>query len=101
MVLVEDALAHLECRKVDRHDAGDHAIYVGEGGVDGLRRGSATDLLTAAGTHRSSADPVRLTPTRRRVFEILDGPGTNRDIRQRAMADVGARTRFRGTRSRR
>lgn len=30
VVLVEDALAHLECRKVDRHDAGDHAIYVGE-----------------------------------------------------------------------
>lgn len=30
VVLLDDALAHLECRKVQRHEAGDHAIYVGE-----------------------------------------------------------------------
>lgn len=30
VVLLDDALAHLECRRVDRYDAGDHAIYVGE-----------------------------------------------------------------------
>jgi flavin reductase (DIM6/NTAB) family NADH-FMN oxidoreductase RutF len=30
VVLLDDALAHLECRSVDRHDAGDHAIHTGE-----------------------------------------------------------------------
>ena len=30
VVLLDDALAHLECRRVARHDAGDHTIYVGE-----------------------------------------------------------------------
>jgi flavin reductase (DIM6/NTAB) family NADH-FMN oxidoreductase RutF len=30
VVLLDEALAHLDCRRVDRHDAGDHAIYVGE-----------------------------------------------------------------------
>lgn len=30
VVLLDDALAHLECRRVDRYDAGDHTIYVGE-----------------------------------------------------------------------
>lgn len=30
VVLLDDAIAHLECRSIDRHDAGDHAIYVGE-----------------------------------------------------------------------
>lgn len=30
VVLLDDALAHLECRRVQRHDAGDHAIYIGE-----------------------------------------------------------------------
>ena len=30
VVLLDDALAQLDCRRVDRHDAGDHAIYVGE-----------------------------------------------------------------------
>jgi flavin reductase (DIM6/NTAB) family NADH-FMN oxidoreductase RutF len=28
VVLLDDALAHLECRQVERHEAGDHAIYV-------------------------------------------------------------------------
>lgn len=30
VVLLDDALAHLECRPVMHHDAGDHTIYVGE-----------------------------------------------------------------------
>ena len=30
VVLLDDALAHLECRQVARHDAGDHTIYLGE-----------------------------------------------------------------------
>lgn len=30
VVLLDDAIAHLECRSVDRHEAGDHAIHVGE-----------------------------------------------------------------------
>jgi flavin reductase (DIM6/NTAB) family NADH-FMN oxidoreductase RutF len=30
VVLLDDALAHLDCRRVARHEAGDHAIYVGE-----------------------------------------------------------------------
>jgi len=30
VVLLEDALAHLECELVARHEAGDHAMFVGE-----------------------------------------------------------------------
>jgi flavin reductase ActVB len=30
VVLLDDALGHMECRRLDRYDAGDHAIYVGE-----------------------------------------------------------------------
>lgn len=30
VVLLEDALAHLECRIVSRYDAGDHMIFIGE-----------------------------------------------------------------------
>jgi len=30
MVLLDDALAHLECRIVSSHEAGDHTIFVGE-----------------------------------------------------------------------
>ena len=30
LVLLDDALAHLECRTVARHEAGDHTIHVGE-----------------------------------------------------------------------
>jgi flavin reductase (DIM6/NTAB) family NADH-FMN oxidoreductase RutF len=28
--LLDDAQAHLECKRMDRHDAGDHTIYTGE-----------------------------------------------------------------------
>jgi flavin reductase (DIM6/NTAB) family NADH-FMN oxidoreductase RutF len=30
VVLVDDAIGHLECRRVERYDAGDHALYLGE-----------------------------------------------------------------------
>ena len=38
VVLLDDALAHLECRLVARHDAGDHALFIGE-----VERASARD----------------------------------------------------------
>jgi flavin reductase (DIM6/NTAB) family NADH-FMN oxidoreductase RutF len=30
VILLDEALGHLECRQVARHEAGDHAIHVGE-----------------------------------------------------------------------
>ena len=30
VVLLDDALCHLECRMVSRHDAGDHMLFVAE-----------------------------------------------------------------------
>jgi flavin reductase (DIM6/NTAB) family NADH-FMN oxidoreductase RutF len=30
VVLIDEAIGHLECRLLERHDAGDHTIYVGE-----------------------------------------------------------------------
>ena len=30
VVLLEDALAHLECLRVAQHDAGDHTLFIGE-----------------------------------------------------------------------
>ena len=30
VVLLDDALAHLECRLVARHEAGDHMLFIGE-----------------------------------------------------------------------
>jgi flavin reductase (DIM6/NTAB) family NADH-FMN oxidoreductase RutF len=30
VVLLDEALAHLECRKVAQHEAGDHTIFIGE-----------------------------------------------------------------------
>lgn len=30
VVLLEDALAHMECHVVQHHDAGDHTIFIGE-----------------------------------------------------------------------
>ena len=38
VVLLEEALAHLECRMHARHDAGDHTIFIGE-----VERASARD----------------------------------------------------------
>jgi flavin reductase (DIM6/NTAB) family NADH-FMN oxidoreductase RutF len=38
VVLLDDALAHLECRVIARHDAGDHMLFIAE-----VERASARD----------------------------------------------------------
>jgi flavin reductase (DIM6/NTAB) family NADH-FMN oxidoreductase RutF len=43
VVLLGDALAHIECRKVAGYDAGDHVIFVGE--VERATTGDARPLL--------------------------------------------------------
>jgi flavin reductase (DIM6/NTAB) family NADH-FMN oxidoreductase RutF len=43
MLLLDDALAHLECRIVAAHDAGDHTMFVGE--VESASARSAQPLL--------------------------------------------------------
>jgi flavin reductase (DIM6/NTAB) family NADH-FMN oxidoreductase RutF len=30
VVLLDDAVAHLECKRLNRHDAGDHGVFLGE-----------------------------------------------------------------------
>jgi flavin reductase (DIM6/NTAB) family NADH-FMN oxidoreductase RutF len=43
VILLDDALAHLECRVVATHEAGDHTMFVGE--VESARARSARPLL--------------------------------------------------------
>jgi flavin reductase (DIM6/NTAB) family NADH-FMN oxidoreductase RutF len=43
MVLLDDALAHLECRIVASHEAGDHTLFIGE--VEAATARSARPLL--------------------------------------------------------
>ncbi|HEU4722872.1 MAG TPA: flavin reductase family protein [Gemmatimonadaceae bacterium] len=43
VVLLEDALAHLECRIVASHEAGDHTMFIGE--VESASARSARPLL--------------------------------------------------------
>lgn len=43
VALLNDALAHMECRRLTRHDAGDHGIYVGE--VESATLGTDRPLL--------------------------------------------------------
>ena len=43
IVLLDDALAHLECRVVARHEAGDHMMVIGE--VESASARSAAPLL--------------------------------------------------------
>ena len=43
VILLDDALAHLECRVVASHDAGDHTMFVGE--VESATARSARPLL--------------------------------------------------------
>ena len=38
VVLLDDAIAHLECRRLERYDAGDHGAFLGE-----VERGAAFD----------------------------------------------------------
>ena len=50
LALIEGAIGHIECRIVNRHDGGDHTIYVGEI----LRADAAGDrpLIFFQGTYR-------------------------------------------------
>jgi flavin reductase (DIM6/NTAB) family NADH-FMN oxidoreductase RutF len=43
VVLLEDALAHLECKLVARHEAGDHTMFIGE--VESASARNARPLL--------------------------------------------------------
>jgi flavin reductase (DIM6/NTAB) family NADH-FMN oxidoreductase RutF len=43
VVLLDDALAHLECKVVARHEAGDHTIFIGE--VESAAAQNARPLL--------------------------------------------------------
>jgi flavin reductase (DIM6/NTAB) family NADH-FMN oxidoreductase RutF len=43
VILLDDALAHLECRIVASHDVGDHTMFVGE--VESANARSARPLL--------------------------------------------------------
>jgi flavin reductase (DIM6/NTAB) family NADH-FMN oxidoreductase RutF len=46
-----DALAHIGCRIVDRHPAGDHTLFIGE--VERLEHRNGTPLLFYTGDYRS------------------------------------------------
>lgn len=56
LVLIEGAVAQLECRLTSAHDAGDHFIYVGE--VQALCVRPGRPLLYHAGHYRSLAEPA-------------------------------------------
>ncbi|MDX6379888.1 MAG: hypothetical protein QOI57_912 [Rubrobacteraceae bacterium] len=49
--LLDGALAHLVCRVVGEHPAGDHALYIGQ--VEYLSYGDGTPLLFYTGTYRN------------------------------------------------
>lgn len=48
--LLEDALAHLACKVVSEHPAGDHTIFIGE--VESLDVGEGKPLLYIRGNYR-------------------------------------------------
>jgi flavin reductase (DIM6/NTAB) family NADH-FMN oxidoreductase RutF len=49
LLVVEGALAHLVCRTVDRHAAGDHTLFIGE--VEALRYREGRPLLYFRGKY--------------------------------------------------
>lgn len=49
LLVVEGALAHLVCRTVDRHEAGDHTLFIGE--VEALRYREGRPLLYFRGKY--------------------------------------------------
>lgn len=53
--LIAGSLAHIDCRVVGAHDAGDHVIYVGE--VQEVRTRAGDPLLYFGGRYRSLAAP--------------------------------------------
>jgi flavin reductase (DIM6/NTAB) family NADH-FMN oxidoreductase RutF len=60
VVLVPGALAHLECRVVSAHEAGDHTIYVGEVAALSVSPGRPL-LYHASGYRRVDADEKPLS----------------------------------------
>ncbi|MFZ0887318.1 MAG: flavin reductase family protein [Candidatus Binataceae bacterium] len=52
--VLDGALAHLECRVVDAHDAGDHTIYIGE--IESAETREGKPLLFYRGGYRSLGD---------------------------------------------
>jgi len=52
--ILDDALAHLECRVVDAHEAGDHTIYIGE--IESAETREGRPLLFYRGGYRSLGD---------------------------------------------
>ncbi len=51
--LIDGAVATFECRIVDRHDAGDHVIYIGE--VERYAHGGGAPLVFHAGAYHDTA----------------------------------------------
>lgn len=49
LALIEGAVAHLICRIVDRHEAGDHTLFIGE--VEALRTSDEAPLLYFRGQY--------------------------------------------------
>ena len=56
--ILEGALAYFDCRLVDRHDAGDHTIFIGEIAAAGFREDAEPLLWYASGYHRLADEPA-------------------------------------------
>lgn len=56
--ILEGALAFFDCRLTDRHDGGDHAIFIGEIVAGGYRE-DAEPLLWYASDYRELAEAVK------------------------------------------
>lgn len=55
--VLEGALAFFDCRLQERHDGGDHTIFLGEIVAAGFREDAQPLLWYASGYHRLSATP--------------------------------------------
>jgi flavin reductase (DIM6/NTAB) family NADH-FMN oxidoreductase RutF len=55
--ILEGALAYFDCRLIDRHDGGDHAVFIGEIVAAGYRE-DAEPLLWYASGYRELAEAV-------------------------------------------
>ena len=94
VVLLDDALAHLECRIVEHHEAGDHTIFIAE--VERADAAATTDgrCSTIAAATRSSSDDSRRCA---RVLDAAHGAAASRSSttrrrsrrsRERSIGDV-------------
>ena len=55
--ILEGALAYFDCRLLERHDGGDHTIFIGEIVAAGYREDAEPLLWYASGYRRLSAPP--------------------------------------------